>query len=189
MDIEIKIIRKNVKHLRVSVDAGTLLVSAPKNMSEKLIFEVIDQNEEELLKLVQNAQNKKYQNDLENGEVYLFGNKIYTTITSEKNLEEFYRSELYKILPEIFKKYNQLTGLREKEFKVRKMKARWGTCYPTKGLINISLNLAKRSVEEIELVVLHELIHLKHQNHSRDFYIEMQKYMSNYKEIEKRLKE
>lgn len=81
-----------------------------------------------------------------------------------------------------------MTGLAPKEYKLRKMKARWGTAYPNKRLIILNIYLAQRPIEEIEAVVLHELIHLKYPNHSKDFYKEIEKYMPNYRDLDKKLK-
>lgn len=188
---KIEITKKNMKNIRVSVKAGTLLVSAPKYATKKDILKVIENNEKSIDEMIEKEKNKLYQNDLSKNIIYLFGETINIEDAKKINtideLENFYRKNLLEILPYIFKEYNKITGLYEKEFKIRKMTARWGTCYPERGLINISLYLAKRSVEEIKLVVLHELIHLKIRNHSKDFYSEINKYMKNYKEVSRRL--
>ncbi|RVU54735.1 M48 family peptidase [Anaerosphaera multitolerans] len=191
--MEIKITKKNIKNIRVSASTEALLVSAPKYMSKKAIMKVVEENEEELLKLVERARSKKYINNIEKGEIYLFGELLkgdtLNYLTDELKVENFYREELKKVLENIFEELREITGLKEKSYTVRKMKSRWGTCYPERGLINLNLNLAKRPIDEIKLVVLHELIHLKHPNHSKDFYSELGRYMGNYKEVQRRLKE
>lgn len=191
MKYNIEIKKKNIKTIRVSVKSGTLLVSAPKYVKEKDIMNFINKNQAEIDKMIENDRKRLYQNDIENNIIYLFGENINKEdaekIKSERDLENFYRKELLEILPYLFKKYNDITGLYEKEFKVRKMTARWGTCYPDRKIINLNLALAKRPLIEIESVVLHELVHLKIRNHSKDFYNEIDKYMKDYREITKRL--
>lgn len=180
-----------MKNIRVSVKSGTLLVSAPKYATKEDILKVIESNEDQIEKMLEKDKKKLYQNDFSKNEIYLFGELINLEdakkIKTIDKLETFYRKNLLEILPYIFKEYNTLTNLYEKEFKVRKMSARWGTCYPERKLININLYLAKRSMEEIKAVVLHEIIHLKVKNHSREFYKEINKYMNNYNEINKKL--
>lgn len=188
---KIEITKKNMKNIRVSVKSGTLLVSAPKYATKEDILKVIESNEDQIEKMLEKDKKKLYQNDFSKNEIYLFGELINLEdakkIKTIDKLETFYRKNLLEILPYIFKEYNTLTNLYEKEFKVRKMSARWGTCYPERKLININLYLAKRSMEEIKAVVLHEIIHLKVKNHSREFYKEINKYMNNYNEINKKL--
>ena len=81
-----------------------------------------------------------------------------------------------------------MTGLTSKSYEIRKMKVRWGTCYPKRGDIKINLYLAARPLDQIEAVVLHELVHLKFFNHDKNFINECKKYMPNYEEIERELK-
>ena len=56
------------------------------------------------------------------------------------------------------------------ELNIRKMKSRWGTCYPNKNKIILNRVLIKAPKDCIDYVVLHELIHFKHKNHGNDFY-------------------
>ena len=191
MKYNIEIKKKNIKNIRVSVKAGTLLVSAPKYVKEEDIYRMIEKNNDKIEKMLELEQNKLYQNSIKNNEIYLFGELINIEdakkIKNENDLEKFYKKEFLDILPYLFEKYNKKTNLYQKEFKIRKMNARWGTCYPDRGLILLNLYLVKRPVIEIESVVLHELVHLKIRNHSKDFYEELELYMKDYKEITRRL--
>lgn len=191
MKYNIEIKKKNIKSIRVSVKAGTLLVSAPKYVKEEDIYRMIEKNNDKIEKMLELEQNKLYQNSIKDNEIYLFGELINIEdakkIKNENDLEKFYKKEFLDILPYLFEKYNKKTNLYQKEFKIRKMNARWGTCYPDRGLILLNLYLVKRPVIEIESVVLHELVHLKIRNHSKDFYEELELYMKDYKEITRRL--
>jgi len=55
------------------------------------------------------------------------------------------------------------------KLKIREMKTRWGS-YSTKGNITLNLQLIKTPVECIDYVIIHELCHVIHKNHSKDFY-------------------
>ena len=178
--MEIEINRKKVKNLRIKVEDGIIKVSAPLRTSEKEIKKLLETNKDviEKLKLADESRNR-YKN-------HLFGEKV--NFTSEEDLEEIYRRELKKVLGEIFPRYEALTGLSPNSYEIRKMKVRWGTCYPQSGAIKINLYLAERPREEIEAVVLHELVHLKYFYHDKKFLEECKKYMPNYEEIERDLK-
>ena len=178
--MEIEINRKKVKNLRIRVEDGIIKVSAPLRTSEREIKRIVKNNWDTIERLKEeDLRKRRYKN-------HLFGEKL--EITSEKEVEKIYRAELKKALDEIFEKYEKLTGLSPKSVDIRKMKVRWGTCYPQSGAIKINLYLAERPRDQIEAVVLHELVHLKYFYHDKKFKEECKKYMPNYEEIERDLK-
>jgi predicted metal-dependent hydrolase len=67
------------------------------------------------------------------------------------------------------------------------MKTRWGTCNTRTRKIWLNLQLAKKPVECLEYVILHELAHLKVPNHGKDFIAIMDQYMPDWREIKARL--
>lgn len=72
---------------------------------------------------------------------------------------------LDRILP-VVAQYN----IKKPEIYIRDMKTRWGTCIPENNRIGLNLQLIKSSESCIEQVVLHELVHFIHKNHSKEFY-------------------
>ena len=92
-----------------------------------------------------------------------------------------------EIIPNIVDKYSEKMSLFPNTLKFRKNKSRWGSC---SGLNNINLNifLMKLPLEAIEYVVVHELAHIKHKNHSRRFWNLVEEFIPNYKSIEKTIK-
>ena len=73
------------------------------------------------------------------------------------------------------------------DIKIRRMTARWGTCYPTKGRIILNSRLIAFPKSCIEYVVLHEFAHFIYPNHSRQFYALIESLMPDWKERQKRL--
>ena len=100
---------------------------------------------------------------------------------------EILRKKAKAELPEIVEKYAKLTGLFPSKVTVTSAKTRFGSC-STKGSVCFSLYLMNKPNETLEYVVLHELVHLKHHNHSAAFYKEIEKYMPDYKFRESLLK-
>ena len=69
------------------------------------------------------------------------------------------------------------------------MTTRWGTCNTNTKKIWLNLQLAKKPVECIEYIILHELAHLKVKNHGSDFVAILDSYMPYWREIKKKLNE
>lgn len=76
----------------------------------------------------------------------------------------------------------------EPRLKIYVMRRAWGRCYYTKQMITINLNLLKCPVECFDYIVLHELCHFVHQNHSKDFHDLMTTVDPTWKEHDQTLK-
>ncbi len=105
-------------------------------------------------------------------------------------LERWYYQQAHQVFQEIsiplmkqMKKYNVFP----KSFTIKKMKTRWGSC-SSKGSINLNLDLIKLPEGCIKAVILHELCHLVHMNHSKEFYALMTAEMPDWKVWDKQLK-
>lgn len=88
----------------------------------------------------------------------------------------YLRKKFYEIY-ELFKAY----PLPPVMLQIRKKKRSWGTCYPNKKQIILNRELIKAPQECIEMVIVHELTHLIHPNHSKAFYAQFTKFMPNWK--------
>jgi len=109
---------------------------------------------------------------------------IRPDISTEKRkeiLDEWYRRELKKLLPDIISKWEQTIGVRCNEFGVKKMRTKWGTCNIEAKRIWINLELAKKPVECIEYIVVHELVHLIERKHNERFISLMNEFMPKWK--------
>ena len=78
-------------------------------------------------------------------------------------------------------------GLDYSEIKYRKMKSRWGSC-SSKRVLTFNTELIKINKELIDYVIVHELAHIKHMNHSKQFHALVEKYLPLSKRLRKELK-
>lgn len=90
---------------------------------------------------------------------------------------------VFKNIPSIYPK------LKKYELKVLNKKSAWGTNYVNKALITFSKYLILFNINIIEYVVIHELVHFLHQNHSKKFWQKINLFCLNYKEKIKALNE
>ena len=71
---------------------------------------------------------------------------------------------------------------------IRTQKTRWGSC-SSKGNLNFNCLLMLAPAEVLDYVVVHELCHRKEMNHSKAFWMEVQRILPDYKEVIQWLKE
>ena len=83
--------------------------------------------------------------------------------------------------------YSGLMGITFGRITVRNQKTRWGSC-SEKGNLNFNYLLYFLPEELLDYVVVHELAHRRHMNHSGEFWAEVEKYFPEYKECRKKLK-
>ena len=113
-----------------------------------------------------------------------------STVEQRKSLlDEFYREKLKQVVPELLEKYSRIVGKTPKEWRIRNMKTRWGTCNTKEGRIWLNLNLAKKHPDCLDYVIVHELTHLHVPNHSKAFWARMDVYYPQWREIRRLLNE
>lgn len=105
----------------------------------------------------------------------------------KKMIDKMYYMIAEKEVESAMEKTRKMVGLAPEEYKIKKIKYAWGTCFSRK-VITINQNLMMYSRKAIEYVVLHEICHLKYMNHSKKFWEMVESYMPAYKEAEKELK-
>ena len=69
---------------------------------------------------------------------------------------------------------------------VRSQKTRWGSC-SHKNNINLNVNLARLPEHLMDYAIIHELVHTRIKNHSREFWVEIEKYIQNARQVDKEL--
>jgi predicted metal-dependent hydrolase len=101
----------------------------------------------------------------------------------EKLLENFYRAEIKKQIPELIQKWEKNSGIKVNEVIIKKMKTKWGTCNAEDKRIWLNLELAKNPLRCLEYVLLHEMIHFKEKNHTDKFFNLMDSHLPQWPQI------
>ena len=108
-------------------------------------------------------------------------------ILSDKEIRKLKR-DAKKIIPERVEYYAKLSGITYNRIFIRLQKSRWGSC-SIEGNLNFNALLALMPLEVLDSVVVHELCHRRHMDHSKAFYDEVLKIFPDYKKWDKWLKE
>lgn len=105
-----------------------------------------------------------------------------------ETLEIWYGRQLYHILREVLPHWTKRIGVAPKKIAIKRVKTLWGSC-SAKGSITFSTRLALVPPPLLEYVIVHELIHMRHMNHSAKFWQDVETYLPDYMERRKELKE
>lgn len=166
-----KVIFLKRKTISVSVDNELgLIVRAPEGTSLRYIDEVLEAFAPRIERLRMKTA------EMEN---------IRKEATAEE--EKQLRKRAKEILPEKVKYYSSLVGVSPLRITITSARTRFGSC-SGKNSISFSFYLMRYPEEAIDYVVVHELCHILHHNHSKEFYKEVERVLPDYKNREKILK-
>lgn len=102
-------------------------------------------------------------------------------------ISTMYRHEAQYYLPIRLQHFAKKYKLNYNIIRIKKLKSRWGSCSSLKN-INFNLYLMSLPLELIDLVIAHELCHLTHLNHGKDFHQMLEQMIPGKKELEQQLK-
>lgn len=212
INYEIKI--SNIKTLRMHFNKqGKLLISIPLGIKDQAIISFVEKNQNWIKEKYQLVNNKqiKYQNDTTHyflGKAYtlkinysktnrvdLIDHLLMVSTNDFNQVRKLIISYRYEICDKIFNEilyqcYLKMEKLLKKypQLIIKESKNKWGCCYINKNQIMLNLALSQASIEEIEYVIFHELVHFIVANHSKEFHQILQLFVPNEREIAKRLK-
>ena len=97
---------------------------------------------------------------------------VLPTLTPEERervLQRWYRARLKELIVPLLEKWQPVVGAQALHWGIRKMKTRWGSCNTDAGRIWLNLELAKKPMQCVEYVLVHELVHLHERRHDDRF--------------------
>lgn len=114
--------------------------------------------------------------------------KAKNTIDIEKYYSSFYKNEAILTLPSRVSHYARKMDLHPKEIRFKKMRRRWGSCN-SEGIVTLNTMMMQLSYTHIDYIIVHELAHLRHMNHSKEFHTLVRSILENEKELRRELKQ
>ena len=122
--------------------------------------------------------------------VELKHNQIVLTVrpdaVSEKKedvVAAWYREQLRIVMSPLIEKWEAVIGVKSDRIFVQRMKTKWGSCNPHIHSIRLNSELAKKSPECLEYVIVHELVHLLEPTHNQRFVALMDKFMPQWRQF------
>lgn len=166
-----KIIRSKRKTLSIQINSDAeVLVRAPNRMSQRRIDLFIKEKEEWINRKVN--ERKEY--------LRLHPDATDAELDYKKRIAQ-------ELIPPIVEKYAGIMNLTPTAIKINKAKKRYGSC-SAKNSLNFSCMLIDYPTPAIEYVVVHELSHIVHKNHGKEFYALIESVLPDYKERRSLLK-
>lgn len=101
-------------------------------------------------------------------------------------LEEYFKEKAEEKITPRLRKWSKKTGFNFNDLMFRHMDKRWGSCTEKNNIV-INIEAVKLPYSLIDYLLVHELVHTKIKNHSKAFWAELSKHMSNWQELDKQM--
>jgi len=213
--MKVLIYKKKIKSVIIKVmDAETVLVSVPFDMSDEVANEFIRLKSS----WIKRKQEEKKKNKIKNEEIYsykkiLIQGKEYVIAYSDvpnvccvedylilpqskaesvelikKTINNYLLNLAKNLLPKYLAFWGEKLSLCPTAIKIKSLKSKWGSCNGN-GEIVLNVKLIQLPVKLIEYVIVHELCHLKNLNHSKDFWESIEDVFADFDILRKELRQ
>lgn len=136
-----------------------------------------------LLKIIEASRPKLL---LKHNVIELYALPNATLEQKQKTFFNWYKKELEAKIGNLISEYARQMNIANINFGIRKMKTKWGSCNIEKRMLWFNIELAKKPIDCVEYIVVHELVHLLERNHNKNFVILMDKFYPTWR-IQKKI--
>lgn len=188
------------RRVSIEISQGQVCVKTPVNCSQEMVERFITQQQHWLADKLANATHNAFSRQYQSGEpIFLLGEEYRLSVSRgfhstvvineetqtievivsqrtkhlqqavRKLLREFYVAQAEQTIPKLVAKLEQTTQLQTSGVDFKFYQWRWGCCYQS-GQLRFNPLLMAAPLEQIECVIIHELCHLVHMNHSSKFW-------------------
>ena len=174
MGFDVEIIKSKRKSIAIEIKPdGRIIAHAPYQLRDSEIEKFINEKSEWIEKHLQKLKTAQEQNG-------------FKKLSQEEIME--LADKALEYIPKKVEHYSKLIGVNYGRITIRNQRTKWGSC-SSKGNLNFNCLLMLTPPEVIDSVVVHELCHRKHMNHSKEFYDEILKVCPEYHKHNKWLKD
>ncbi|MBO5209101.1 MAG: M48 family metallopeptidase [Lachnospiraceae bacterium] len=177
-ELPFTVIKSNRKTYAISIEEdGTVIFRVPLRTSEKQVMEIAEEKEHWIITHYLKALEKK-------------NSRPHTDLSAVQKaaLEKRYKDAARDYIPKRVAYFQTMTGGQYARITIRDQKTRWGSCSGN-GTLSFNWRLMLAPPAILDYVVVHELCHLTHMNHSAAFWAAVESVYPDYKTARKWLKE
>lgn len=202
-DYKVIIVRKNNKNTYIKIKEDlNIYVTTNYLVSTRQIERLLEDNLNYLRKTLNKLKEKNAKEEIfyylghkydiiiyRNKDIEIIGDRIY--VKSYDYLNRWYNKKMKSLFKErLDYNYNLFKeNIPYPKLRIRLMKTRWGVCNRSNMTITLNSNLMRYDIEKLDYVIIHELSHLVHFDHSKYFWNVVSKYCPEYKRIRKELRD
>ena len=186
-DIKLQIQHKRVKNINFRLKPNLLSISVPLAINAEQLAQAINKRVDwaltHHLQVLERYERKQHLAPVPNKApqpLILWGEAQIFTLNDQQTLD-YYRQQLSTVMPALFEKWQPIVNVQAQETRIKKMHSRWGSCNTRARRIWLSVYLPAYPIECTEYVIVHELSHLHHANHSQAFWQTVETAMPDYK--------
>lgn len=207
--IHIDITKSKRKTASIFVERdGSVSARVPKDLSDDQIYELIKKHEYSIHRNLaewKRTNERHIDREFISGQSFLYFGRNYRLKLTEKKTDglklyqgrfllnkhqvdkapelfkNFYKTKLIGRIMPIVELYENKLGVKANSVRILELQNRWGSC-STKGNINLHWKCAMAPMDVLHYIVLHELVHLIHFDHSNAFWRDIEKIMPDYKD-------
>lgn len=196
--------KKKNKNTYIRVNQNfEIYVTTSYFVTGKAIIKLLKKNEDAIYKMIEKkrkeqAREKKFYYLGQEYEIYVMPTnrevEIYDhtiMIPSEKKLQSFLKKQMKELFTEHYDYWYQQfeEPIHKPKLKFRKMKTRWGVCNRRDDSITLNTRLLEYDTKYLDYVIIHELSHLVHFDHSKAFWEVVSKYCPDYQILRKEMRD
>ncbi len=207
--MEYILIKKRVKNITLRLDKnGDVKISAPIWVHDELIEKFLDSKREWIISrqnIIKNSlpkyisgekilffeneyilniiEHNKYRVEINDNILNIYTRDISNTSKIEKLINSYFVKLSDGFMNKSISKYSSVINRNIKSIKFRNMTSRWGSCNTKNATITLNTLLFRKPYICFEYVLLHEMVHLVHPNHSKDFYNLLESLMPNWYKV------
>ena len=182
-NICLHITKKRVKNINFRLKPYQLAVSVPIYISNAELAQAVERriswaliHHPQVLK-----RHQRISKEIDTQDSFLLWGEPQSNTFNQHEKLAYYRQQLSSVMPELFAKWQSIVGAYANETRIKKMQTRWGSCNTRARRIWLSVHLPAYPIECTEYVIVHELCHLHHANHSPAFWQTVATAMPDYR--------